>query len=154
MSRVNLSSQTSGYGALDVRIESKRHLTALALACTSSLPPLFTVENLYIAKIRPDERYLRVDTTSILWLELLRPFASVKNLYIYRESVPHVSPALQMLVGERTTEVLPVLQNLFLEELQQGLVQEGIEQFAAARQLSGIPRTVTLWDGDSEKDKL
>jgi hypothetical protein len=51
-----------------------------------------------------------------------------------------------VLVEERMTEVLPILQNIFLEELQpSGPVQEGIGQFVAARRLSGHPITVSSW---------
>jgi hypothetical protein len=39
-----------------------------------------------------------------LWLELLRPFAAV-NLYLCEKFVPRVAPALQELVGARTTKV-------------------------------------------------
>jgi hypothetical protein len=43
------------------------------------------------------------------------------------------------------------LQNIFLEGLQpSGPVQEGIVKFVAARQLSGHPITVSLWERDPE----
>ena len=66
---------------------------------------------------------------------------------------PHIVPALQELVGVRTTEVLPTLQNLFVEELQpSGSIQEGIQQFIATRQVTGHPIEVSCWD-HSERDK-
>jgi hypothetical protein len=56
-------------------------------------------------------------------------------------------PALLELVGRRTTEVLPALQNIFLEKLRpSGPVQEGIRQFVAARQVTGHPTAVFHWD--------
>ena len=76
----------------------------------------------------------------------------MKNLYICKTFAPHIVPALQELVGVRTTEVLPTLQNIFLEELQaSGHVLEGIQQFVAARQVTGHPIAVSRWD-DPEQD--
>ena len=58
------------------------------------------------------------------------------------------------LVGGGATEVLPILQNIFLEELQSsGPVQEGIQQFVAARQVTSHPITVSRWDS-AELDKF
>jgi hypothetical protein len=71
----------------------------------------------------------------------------VKNLYLCKEFASRIVPALQELVGVRTTEVLPTLQNIFLEELQvSGPIQEAIRQFVAARQVTGYPIAVSHWD--------
>ena len=67
------------------------------------------------------------------WLDFLRPYNSVKDLYLSR----YIAPALQELVGERVTEVLPDLQSLYLELHRSQLVQDVVEQFIASRQLSG-----------------
>ena len=80
-----------------------------------------------------------------LWLELLHPFTGVKDLYLSAEFSPSIAPALQELAGGRTTEVLPALKNIFLERLQPP-GPEGIVKFVAARQLSGHPITVSLWN--------
>ena len=53
-----------------------------------------------------------------MWLELLLRFPTVNKLYLCKEFAPRVMPAVQEFVGVRTTEVLPTLQNIFLEELQ------------------------------------
>ncbi|KAF8484541.1 hypothetical protein DFH94DRAFT_236941 [Russula ochroleuca] len=156
--RARLSSQTSGNGVLDVgipcsTISTDEQFSCLAQICASSLPPLSAVENLSIIEDHYFEQYLQENIADRLWLELLRPFASVKNLYIHRESLPRIAPTLQKLVGDRTTEVLPILQNLFTGGSQPSrLVQEGIEQFAAARRLSGRPITVSPWDRASEQE--
>jgi hypothetical protein len=72
---------------------------------------------------------------------------SVKNLYLSEEFVPRIAPALQELVGGRTTEVLPTLENIFLEDFQpSGPLHEGIEKFVAARRLTGHPVAVSRWD--------
>ena len=83
------------------------------------------------------------------WLELLHPFTTVKDLYLSQKLAPHIVPALCESVGEGMTEVLPALQNLFLEKLpSMGPVEEGIGQFVAARQLSGHQVAVSYWDGE------
>jgi hypothetical protein len=86
----------------------------LEQVCTSSLPPLSVLEDLYIT----DDRSLRDDIDNSSWLELLHPFTAVKNLYLSEVIAPHIVPALQQLVAGRVTDVLPNLQNIFVEELQ------------------------------------
>ena len=73
------------------------------------------------------------DMEDTQWLELLRPFTSVKDLDLFEASVPFIASALQELSGERVTEVLPALENLFLEGPQpSGPVKEAIRKFIAA----------------------
>ena len=68
----------------------------------------------------------------------------MKNLYLSEEIARRIVPALQDLVGERATEVLLTLQNIFLEEGQRsGPVQEGIQQVVAVRQAAGHPIAVS-----------
>jgi hypothetical protein len=94
----------------------------------------------------PEPGWQEDDVESTQWLELLRPFTSVEQLYLSELFASRIAPALQVLVEERMTEVLPILQNIFLEGLQpSGPVQEGIGQFVAARQLSGHPITISSW---------
>jgi hypothetical protein len=77
-----------------------------------------------------------------LWLELLLPFTAVENLYLSKEFAPGVAVALQDLVG--ITEVLPRLQNIFVEELEpSGPLQESFGRFVAARQPIAI--SVRSW---------
>ena len=79
-----------------------------------------------------------------LWLELLHPFPAVKNLYLSKDFAPGIAAALQEIVG---TEVLPSLQNIFVEGLEpSGPFQENIGQFVAARQLSGRPIAISVWN--------
>ena len=58
-----------------------------------------------------------------------------------------IAHALQEVVEERVTEVLPVLQTIFLIDplppVQEP--QEAIEKFVAARQRAGQPITVSSW---------
>ena len=145
----SLSSQTSGH-RLDVRIpcgELNWQLLSLKRIFTSSLPPLSTPEDLYISEINDLELDWLETIDSTLWLELLHSFSAVKNLYLSKEVAPHVVPVLQEHVGGSTTEVFPSLQNIFLEDLQPSrIVQEGVEQFVATRQVTSHPVAVSYWD--------
>jgi hypothetical protein len=148
---VKFPSQTSDYGALRVHIPctaSGWQLSAAEQVCTSSLPPVSTLEDLYILEIPRRRPHWQDDVESTLWLEVLRPFVAVKNLYISEEFAPRIAPALEELVGARMTEVLPMLENIFLAGLQpSGPLEEGIEKFVAARQLIRHPVAVSRsWD--------
>ena len=125
-------------------------LPSFAQVCTSSLPPVSTLEDLYIEESRYDLLGWQDDVENTLWLDLLRPFVPVKNLYLSKEIVPHIAPALQELVGARTTEVLPALENIFSEK-PTGSIDEGVERFVAARRLTSLPVAVSLWDGRHSK---
>jgi hypothetical protein len=104
------------------------------------------VEHLYITEAGLSRLRWQEDIENSQWLELLLPFTTVKGLYISREFAPRLAPALQELVRERVTEVLPALQSLFLKEPLPGPVQETIGQFVAARQLASRPIAVSRWE--------
>jgi hypothetical protein len=161
---VNLLSRTSGYGYSNLRISCREldwQVSSLEQVCSSCLPPFSTLEDLYIYEapyLQPDRRDTLDNTLynirntqdnieNTLWLELLHPFTAVKNLYLSEEFARHIAPALQELVGRNTTEVLPILQNMFLEGLQpSGPVQESIRKLVTARQVTALPITVTRWE--------
>ncbi|SRR5713101_4798067 len=85
-----------------------------------------------------------------LWLQLFLPFTAVKNLYLSEEFAPGIAAALQELVGSRITEVLPSVQNIFVEALESlGPLQENIGRFVAARQLSDRPIAISVWNKGS-----
>ena len=120
-------------------------ISSLAQVCSTSFPPLPTLEflSIHIQKDRDSLLEWQDNMKNTQWLDVLHPFTSVKNLELSKDSVPFVAPALQVLSGERVTEVLPALQNLFLRGPQPwGPVKEAIRKFIAARQLSGCPVTV------------
>ncbi len=120
-------------------------ISSLAQVCSSSFPPLPTLEHLDIVIETDPNSPLewQDDMEDTQWLELLRPFTSVKDLDLSEASVPFVAPALQGLSRERVTEVLPALQHLSLTGPQpSGPVKEAIGKFIAARQLAGCPVTV------------
>ncbi|KAI9443679.1 hypothetical protein F5148DRAFT_1371515 [Russula earlei] len=89
------------------------------------------------------QSHWKVDIETTQWLELLAPFTAMKNLGLTHQAAPHVCQALEELTGERVIEILPALQNIFLEGLEPlGSVPKYIEGFAAARKLSGHPVAV------------
>jgi hypothetical protein len=160
--RVNLSSQTHGYGELFVKIPFfafHEQLSSLVQVCTSCLPPLSTLEDVYIYE-EPD-LYADEDsdwqpdwqgsTENELWMELLYSFAAVKNLYLSRELAPLVASALRGLVRGRMAEVLPTLQNMFLERSWR--CEEGIKRFIAVRRVTNHPIAVSCWHRDSEQER-
>jgi len=92
------------------------------------------------------------DMEDAQWLDLLQSFNTAKALYLSWDVAPRIAPALRELVGERATEVLPSLQDLFLEELcQSGPVPEAFEKFVAARELCGHRVSVSQWDKEQEE---
>ena len=127
--------------------QSDWQLSFLTQMCSLSCPQglISAVEYLRIEYCYPDlATPWQDDIEGSQWLELLRPFTGVKTLSISEEFTPRVASALQELVGERVTEVLPTLQALILEETSlSGPVQEAIEQFVAARQLVNLPIIVS-----------
>jgi hypothetical protein len=129
--------------------QSDWQLSMLAQVCTSSVPLISSLEHLYIHEyeimlIRP---CWEDDIENVQWLELLHPFITVKALYLSRDIASRIAPALEELVGERATEVLPALQSLFLEVKPSAAVQKAIDKFIATRQLSNHPIVISHWDG-------
>ena len=122
-------------------------LSALAQVLDSFLSSLQTVESLEIGAYHNN---LHDEFEVIQWRELLHPFSSVKDMTLTcKESVRLIAPALQELAGERATEVLPALKNIFFQTYDwrpSGPVKEAIGQFIATRQLSSHPVTVHYRD--------
>ena len=123
-------------------------LSSVAGVFSSLVPLTSSVEYLYIDdRGENSELFCDDEMENAQWLELLHLFTSLKALYLSRGNAPRVTAALRDLVGERATEVLPALQGVFMEELHQsGPVQEAIDKFIAARQLSGHPIVVCHWE--------
>jgi hypothetical protein len=118
-------------------------ISSLAQVCSTSFPPLPTLERLDIRIYRNLLLEWQDDMEDTQWLDILHPFTSVKDLVLSEDSVPFTAPALQELSGGRVTEVLPALEHLFFTwPMPTGPVEEAIRKFIAARQLSGCPITV------------
>jgi hypothetical protein len=136
----------TSYNDLDPQISS------LAQVCGSFFPQalIHAVEHLYITGesgllLLPP--WLQDTAENSQWLDLLRPFSTVKCLYMSQTFAPRIAPVLEELVGDRATEALPVLQTLFLDRADlSGPVWEVIGRFVAARQLAGHPIAVSSWE--------
>jgi len=122
-------------------------LSSIAQVCNSCLPFLSRVEDLFVEDQYSQLVWKNDAIENTLWLELLLPFPAVKNIYLSKDFAPGVAAALQEIVG---TEVLPSLQNIFVEGLEpSGPFQENIGQFVTTRRLSGHPISFFVWDGYS-----
>jgi hypothetical protein len=119
-------------------------LSSLAQVFPSFFPSIYMLEHLYIYRPRYSNPRWQDDIENMQWLEVFQPLTAVKNLYVVKDFAQPISLALQELVGERVTEVLPALESLSVEELQPtGPVQKAFGQFVAARQLLGHPVAVS-----------
>ena len=151
---VELSQQTRAFSRPRISLSmfcngSDWQFSFLTQACSSLSPTLSNYETLNVREkgfesLGPG---WEDDVENSQWLELFHPFTSVKNLYLSEVVAPLVKPALQELAEERVTDVLPMLQNLYVEGLEpSGPIQEGIGQFVTARQLVNRPVAVEPWD--------
>jgi len=154
---VKFPPRRSNYGVLSVLIPctvSEWQVSSLEQVCSSSLPPLSTLKDLYIFDDRGHPLNGQGDVENAQWSDLLRPFVAVENLYLCKKFVPRIAPALRELVGGRTTEVLAALKNIFLEGPPRRPVwhlHEGIEKFVAARRLTNRSVFVSHWARDSKE---
>lgn len=134
--------------------EPDSQLSSLAQACTTSLSPLSTVEHLEIFDHWQRRRFPYEGEHNAQWLAILRPFTAVKDLYVSEGFISHVPLALKDLTGERATEVLPALRNLYLRGLPCfGTVRIAVEAFVFARERSGHPVAFYRWEIDDASDK-
>jgi hypothetical protein len=142
--------KSASYGELSVDISCREldwQVSSLEQLCTSCLPPLSTLEDLYICEDSNWQAYRQDNIENAQWPELLHPFRAVKNLYLSKESALRIVPALQELVEGIATEVLPTLNSIFLQGLEpSGPIQEGIGKFVAMRQITSHPIVVSRWD--------
>jgi hypothetical protein len=118
-------------------------LLSLVEACNTSLLPLSNsnIENSYISAGHSNQDPLSgFYTDDLLWLELLRRFSAAKRLSLgSMDVVPPVAFALKQAIEEGIPDVLPAIQELSISRsLSAGPVLEAIEQFVAARGLSGF----------------
>jgi hypothetical protein len=127
-----------GYGEMDWGLSSLVHVF------TSLFPSLYVVEHLYIYEHQgPRRPRWQYEVGNLM--DFFRPFAAVKNLYVCREFAQRIA---RELVGERETEVLPVLQNIYWRGLlpsESGPIEKGIGEFVAARLLLGHPIAASYW---------
>jgi hypothetical protein len=124
--------------------ESAGQLSSLTRLCKSFLPAFAMVERLYICQDGYcwSQRWKHGIQHSH-WLKLLHLFTGAKDLYVHFAITIFIVGVLKKLVGERTTEVLPPLQNIFFHKYEVRSAPVAIEDFIAARELSGHPIAVS-----------
>ena len=154
---ISLSSPTSEYrGSLSVKIPCREldwQVSSLEQVCNSCLPRFPALDGLYICEALYSYPVWQDNIDDTLWLDLLRPFAAVKKLYLTEEFARRIAPALGELIGGGTTDVLPTLENLFLEGLEpSGPDQEGIGKFVATRQDTDRPIAISSWSPGPQDD--
>ncbi|KAI0298244.1 hypothetical protein BC826DRAFT_120765 [Russula brevipes] len=125
----------------------RRQLGSMARVCGQLSPFFSSIERFDLVWsdmfCGPEGIY---DLESTQFLEILQPFTAIRSLYVCKTLVSYIGPALQELIGESTTEVLPNLRDLFLGgSAISGSIQKGIQAFIEARRLSGQPVTVHHW---------
>jgi hypothetical protein len=150
--RASLRSATGLPAALILESTSRvadRQVSSMGRVCKQLSPLLSQVERLGIrhypwGQLKWQDNN---DADPTQWLELLIPFVFVKSLYVSEPLGPRLACSLQELNGERVTEFLPALQNLFLEGLQpSGTELEGMKAFVATRQFSDQPVVLQRWE--------
>ena len=128
------------------------HYRSLALLVFPDVPFLPTFGDLYINEVAHSEPDWKDNIGNRPWLELLRPFTAMKNLYLSEKIALRIGPALREHVEGRTTEMLPTLENVFLEGLgPSGHVQEGIGHFVATQQVVGHRIAISRWADAKER---
>ncbi|KAI0287737.1 hypothetical protein BC826DRAFT_1188851 [Russula brevipes] len=118
-------------------------LLSFAQIYSSTLPLLSTLERIDITE---GQRRLPIwlsNSENSQWLDFLRRFTTVKNLYLSRQLTLRFATGLEDLVDESRTDVLPALQNLFLEGRRPlRHIRVAIDRFVTARRHSGCPVAV------------
>src|SRR5258708_33982374 len=127
--------------------QSDWQLSSLAQIFSSSFPHtlITSLERLAICDDERSPPHWKEEVENSQWMELLQPFTAVKDLYLFRGLPLRIAPALQELIGERATEILPALQCLNLEINPSISSQKAIKQFVAAKQLSNYHLSLT-WE--------
>ena len=123
-------------------------LSALAQVCNLCFPILPRLGCLSLCDDKHIPPRWQDDMEDTQWLELLRPFSTAKDLYLSKRVAIRIGSALQGLSDEQVTEVLPALQDIFIDDPQpSGLVEEGFHGFVNARrrQVSSPPVAIHRW---------
>ena len=90
------------------------------------------------------------DVTNDKWVELLRYFSAVEDLYLSKGVSVCLAPTLkefaEKFAADGVTEALPALKNLFIEELEpSGPLWDPLLMFCAMKHFSGHPVDVRPW---------
>ncbi|KAI0284516.1 hypothetical protein BC826DRAFT_1189934 [Russula brevipes] len=115
---------------------------SIALVCDP--PPFYSsIERFDLIAFQSPSVTGEDDMASTQFLELFRRFTAIQSLHASECIVPLVATALLDVIGERATEALPNLRDLFLGgSAILETVPEAMQQFITARELSGQPVAV------------
>ncbi|KAI0292179.1 hypothetical protein BC826DRAFT_454759 [Russula brevipes] len=118
-------------------------LSSFALLCGQVSHLLSLVERLDLPPMAPASPSSKSVMVSTQFLEIFRLFTSIRSLHVPEDLMPLIASALHELIGERATEVLPNLRDIFLERsARSGSILEVMQPFIDARRLSGRPVAV------------
>jgi hypothetical protein len=118
----------------------------------SLLPPLSRFNCLMLHEHRNPDFPIQ-NIANIPMEEILYSFTGVTNIFISKFMATSVSQGMELSqAGERATEMLPALRNIFVAELrgQEECTHSAIQQFIAAKGLAGRPVTLHPWEPEAE----
>ena len=151
---VTLRSRTSKSGFDDLRInilcnDPVWQLLSIREVWNSSLHPLSTVEDLYFKNEYSELVWDNCTTEAIRWLQLLRRFTAVTNLYLSNEITPCIATALRLQQlnednEDRMTQALPSLRNILVKDLESSDELECFGRYVSSA--VGRPITISIWD--------
>ena len=120
---------------------------AMRLICDELSPLLCCINRLILSGERRDLWLIWCNNMEPMqWLDFLRPFIAATSLHVSYALWGCFKHALSGLTEEEATGMLPELRTLFVEASRPFVsVPKGIEQFVAARQLSGRPIEIQPW---------
>ncbi|KAH9977548.1 hypothetical protein BJV74DRAFT_888383 [Russula compacta] len=140
---LNLGSIPGGVGLSISCREPDQQVSSMVQVCRQLSPLLSHVERLDVHEFLLGQAWKGrgngIDRTQLL--ELFGPFSTVQHLHIQDELRSLFTRALQGLTGDRATEVLPTLRNIFFGRLpeRRPILRENIQAFIAARRHSDHP---------------
>lgn len=145
------SSQNSSVTSAELTLTEPMDYPSTLSFC-SSLPPLSHLKCLTLREHQcPAWDWDLLGNASLH--EIFDSFTAVRNVFISKNLAENVSSCMgedEDSEEEETTEMLPALQNIFVEELQRQseYFQQNIQRFIAAKRLAGQPVNLRHWEVD------
>ena len=152
IANVYLSFVPSGGFKLGIESDSlPAQVSLMAAVCRELSPLLSRVDRLDLLGRFTLQQVRQYFMDPREWKVLFHPFIAVQSLHVAKKLGPFIASALQALTGERDTEILPRLFNIFYQGFRpSGLVHEATEPFVTAREQSGFPVAVLRWERELE----
>ena len=152
IANVYLSFVPSGGFKLGIKSDSlPAQVSLMAAVCRELSPLLSRVDRLDLLGRFTLQQVRQYFMDPREWKVLFHPFIAVQSLHVAKKLGPFIASALQALTGERDTETLPRLFNIFYQGFRpSGPVHEATEPFVTAREQSGFPVAVLRWERELE----